>query len=88
VLPQSRTGEIRFRKGEDVNPSFINEFSRAVPDNPNITFICHRDKIKLIKHERAKLQNLEGRHGWKLQRSIQHEAKYSKGLNAQLNRER
>ena len=47
--------------------------------------MSHRDKIKLLKHEKMKYENLQEQHKWKLETHLK---KYPKALKAQLNKER
>jgi hypothetical protein len=41
--------------------------------------MSHRDKIKLLKHEKMKYDNLQQQHKWKLET---HTKKYPKALKA------
>jgi len=47
--------------------------------------LSHRDKIKLIKHEKLKKKNFDDQHRWKLQRG---HAAFDRGLGARLNKDR
>ena len=47
--------------------------------------LSHRDRIKLIKHEKLKKKNFDDQHRWKLQRG---HAAFDRGLRARLNNDR
>jgi|APCry1669190327_1035288.scaffolds.fasta_scaffold74457_1 hypothetical protein len=77
---------IVFKQDDSKNEMFLNNFYKEkIPNKQNLRFMSHRDKIKLLKHEKMKYENLQQQHKWKLETHLK---KYPKALKAQLNKER
>ena len=50
---------ISFKQYEDVNQMFLNNFyNDKIKTKENLRFMSHRDKIKILKHEKMKYENL------------------------------